>query len=235
MYVFLVLFLPLMFLIFASAKSERFSFYSDTPYKVYLLGVVFAILYCFIEVLCIIALTYRQIRYSVFINWILLYVYDFLIPFAICFLLVFISSRKKITQRMQNLFGFLLGFYSIYLIYTTVLRYEKVSSFLLFCKPLLIFCQLFLVTQLLLVFLENYSSAEKQNRIFSAVAFVLMFLSSLIPSLIQTLSTLGLFKILRIILVLLYEILFILVLVYRVRLGFSPFKMKTTQEGVSCN
>ncbi|MCR4790907.1 MAG: hypothetical protein K5839_07510 [Treponemataceae bacterium] len=194
---------------------------NEKPVKVFLFGIIFSLLYCFIELLSVPSLTYRQIRDSVIIDTLLLYCFDFFIPFVLSLGLVFITSRKSINEKLKMLFPFLLGFYSVYIIYSSTLRYEKISSFLMFCKPLLTFCLIFITSQLIIMFTESIQ--QNKNKLHAAGVFIVLFLATFIPSLIQVLSDLNLLKIVRVILVLLYEIGFFALFIYLLEIQLKKY------------
>ncbi|MCR5699463.1 MAG: hypothetical protein K6G52_07465 [Treponemataceae bacterium] len=215
MYLFMVIFLPAMALLFASVSRGRFVFFPKNSLQIFLLGAVVACFYCFFEVLAIASLTYVQISNIAFFSWIRLLFIDILLPAGILFLLLFISSRKTIEEKCHQFFPFLLGFYSIYLVYSSLLKYEKTDSFLLFTKPLLMFCFIFICSQSLLLLVKTARKPDVTNKKLSVALYSVVLIISLVTEpLIQALYLVGKLSFIRTILVVAFELLFIVFFIH---------------------
>lgn len=175
-------------------------------YRLFFLGVVLACFYAFIEVLSIQSLTYRHIRDSFILNDLLVFVLYYLLPTAVMFLLVFFCSRKSLAQKVSMMFPFMLGFYSIYMVYFSLLRYEKTSAFFMFVNPFLVFFYIFMFFYGFEKVLKSYDGLKNQelSKVKFALSIVLCVVSCVFPSLIQALYVVGVLCELRIILAMLY-------------------------------
>ncbi len=209
----MIVFLPLAtwftISLFGTNKTQELSV-SEQPLKFFFLGLFLACFYAFFEVLFIQSLTYRQTRNSIILNTLLLFCFDYFLPSAILFLLVFFGSKKSYEQRMTNLFSFMAGFYSVYMVYSSLLRYEKTSAFFIFVKPILIFCFIFMFSQGMVAFFNLLKKEKESEKFVSKISLAVLFLviSSIVPPLIQAMYVTGKSLTIRIILTILYVFLF---------------------------
>jgi len=215
MYLFMVVFLPAMALLFASVSRGRFVYFPKNSLQVFLLGAVTACFYCFFEVLAIVSLTYVQISDFAIFSWLRLLFIDIVLPSGILFFLLFISSRKSIEEKSFLFFPLLLGFYSVYLVYSSLLKYEKTDSFLLFTKPLLVFCFIFIFSQSMVLLVKTSRNPDAANKKVSVTIYSIILAISLVTEpLIQALYLVGKLSFIRLILVVTFELLFIVFFIH---------------------
>ena len=150
MNIFLVVFFPLMYFLLKNLKSIDFKFFYDNSLKSFLLAIIVSAIYCFCNL--IFTSNYKQVPDNFLWNLGYFYLFDFFIPFALGFLIVSIASRKSFYHKILTLLPFFLGFYSIFIPYNCLLKYEVTDMFLLFVKPTVFFSMIFSIWVLIYLF-----------------------------------------------------------------------------------
>ena len=201
MNIFLVVFFPIMFFLLKSLKSAQIKFFYDGVFKSFLLAILVSFLYCFIDL--IFTSNYKQIPDNFIYNLIYFYLFDFFIPFAICFLLVGIASRKSFYHKVLTILPFLLGFFSVFIPYNCLLKYETTDMFLLFAKPTTYFAMIFSLW--VLIYLFSQSVKNKSSVLIKILLVFLMIVVSVIPASLETLNFLKILAFVKIpLMILLY-------------------------------
>lgn len=187
MYLFLCLFLPLTFFIFYATQEYDLKCFLSHNFRFFLAGVCVAFLYCFIELIS--TYSYVQCRNSIFFGMFRLYLFDFVIPFVLTIVLLFISSKKSYKERFEKIFDYMMGFYSVYSVFSSLLRYEKVFAFLLFEKPILFFCQILIVSRIIFVFINYIQTRASFIKLLPLILLFIIF--SIVPSFLQAWKAVG--------------------------------------------
>lgn len=199
MSVFLIVFFPLMYFFLKSLKSTKIKFFYDNSLKSFLLGIFISFLYCFIDLLF--TSSYKQIPDNFINNLIYFYLFDFFIPFALCFLLVVIASRKSFYHKVLTLLPYFLGFFTIFIPYDCLLKYETTDMFLLFVKPTVFFAMIFSLW--ILIYLFSQSVKNRSSVGIKILLIFLMILISVVPAVLEILNFLKILFILKLALMIL--------------------------------
>ena len=211
MSIFLVVFFPLMYFLLKGLKSIDFKFFYDNSIKSFLLAIFFSVLYCFVDL--IFTTSYKQIPDNFILNLVFFYLFDFLIPFALGFLLIIIASRKTMYHKVLTILPFFLGFYSIFIPYNCLLKYEVTDMFLFFVKPTIYFAMIFSVWVLIYFFAKAVKSHASVG--YKILYIFLAILISLVPASLETLNFLKILAIVKIpLMVLTYFVAIFLFLVF---------------------
>ncbi len=173
-----------MYFLLNSLKSTNIKFFYDNSLKSFLLAILVSFVYSFIDL--IVTSNYKQIPDSFFYNLIYFYLFDFFIPFALGFLLVSIASRKSFYHKVLTLLPYFLGFYSVFMPYSCLLKYETTDMFLLFVKPTTFFAMIFSVW--VLIYLFSLSVKNKSAVRIKILLIFLMILLSVIPASLEILN-----------------------------------------------
>ncbi len=194
MNIFLVVFFPIMFFLLKSLKSAQIKFFYDNSLKSFLLAILVSFLYCFIDL--IFTSSYKQVPDNFLWNLGYFYLFDFFIPFALGFLLVSIASRKSFYHKVLTLLPFFLGFYSIFMPYNCLLKYEVTDMFLLFVKPTIFFSMIFSIWVLIFLFAKAVKTHSPVG--YKILYIFLMLLISVVPASLETLNFLKILAIVKI-------------------------------------
>ena len=134
-------------------------------------------------------------------NLIYFYLFDFFIPFALCFLLVVIASRKSFYHKVLTLLPYFLGFFTIFIPYDCLLKYETTDMFLLFVKPTVFFAMIFSLW--ILIYLFSQSVKNRSSVGIKILLIFLMILISVVPAVLEILNFLKILFILKLALMIL--------------------------------
>ena len=201
MNIFLVVFFPLMYFLLKNLKSIDFKFFYDNSLKSFLLAIIVSAIYCFCNL--IFTSNYKQVPDNFLWNLGYFYLFDFFIPFALGFLIVSIASRKSFYHKILTLLPFFLGFYSIFIPYNCLLKYEVTDMFLLFVKPTVFFSMIFSIWVLIYLFAKAVKTHSPVG--YKILYIFLMLLISVVPASLETLNFLKILTIVKIpLMILLY-------------------------------
>ena len=182
-------------------KSIDFKFFYDNSLKSFLLAIIVSAIYCFCDL--IFTSNYKQVPDNFLWNLGYFYLFDFFIPFALGFLIVSIASRKSFYHKILTLLPFFLGFYSIFIPYNCLLKYEVTDMFLLFVKPTVFFSMIFSVWVLIYLFAKAVKTHSPVG--YKILYIFLMLLISVVPASLETLNFLKILAIVKIpLMILLY-------------------------------
>lgn len=190
-----------MYFLLKSLKSIDFKFFYDNSLKSFLLAIIVSAIYCFCNL--IFTSNYKQVPDNFLWNLGYFYLFDFFIPFALGFLIVSIASRKSFYHKILTLLPFFLGFYSIFIPYNCLLKYEVTDMFLLFVKPTVFFSMIFSIWVLIYLFAK---AVKTHSPVGCKILYIfLMLLISVVPASLETLNFLKILTIVKIpLMILLY-------------------------------
>ena len=201
MSVFLVVFFPLMYFLLKGLKSVDFKLFYDNSLKSFLLAIFVSVIYCFGDL--IFTSTYKQVPDNFLWDLGYFYLFDFFIPFVLGFLLIIVASRKSMYHKALTILPFFLGFYSIFIPYNCLLKYETTDMFLLFAKPTTYFAMIFSLW--VLIYLFSQSVKSKSSVAIKILLVFLMIVVSVIPASLETLNFLKILAFVKIpLMILLY-------------------------------
>ncbi len=194
MFIFLVLFLPLVFVWFSLHAKDKVFFASG------LWGI-------FAAVLDIIFLIFFTNQHHVFLadffsNFVYFSVNEYFLPVFVWSLFYFLILKESNSFKLSSLFIFQIGFFAVFLPYF-VLSSETItfSFFELFLKPVLVLSMI-----LIFKFLVDFSIKffESQKKFLSILLGFLAFVNYFIPSVLESLWILKSQIVLLMILIILY-------------------------------
>ena len=190
-----------MYFLLKSFKSIDLKFFYDNSLKSFLLAIIVSAIYCFCNL--IFTSNYKQVPDNFLWNLGYFYLFDFFIPFALGFLIVSIASRKSFYHKILTLLPFFLGFYSIFIPYNCLLKYEVTDMFLLFVKPTVFFSMIFSIWVLIYLFAK---AVKTHSPVGCKILYIfLMLLISVVPASLETLNFLKILTIVKIpLMILLY-------------------------------
>ena len=190
-----------MYFLLKNLKSIDFKFFYDNSLKSFLLAIIVSAIYCFCNL--IFTSNYKQVPDNFLWNLGYFYLFDFFIPFALGFLIVSIASRKSFYHKILTLLPFFLGFYSIFIPYNCLLKYEVTDMFLLFVKPTVFFSMIFSIWVLIYLFAKAVKTHSPVG--YKILYIFLMLLISVVPASLETLNFLKILTIVKIpLMILLY-------------------------------
>ncbi len=200
-----------MYFLLKGLKSTNIKFFYDGSIKSFLLAVFVSFLYCFIDL--IFTSSYKQVPNDFLWNLGYFYLFDFFIPFALGFLLIIIASRKSMYHKVLTILPYFLGFYSVFMPYDCLLKYEVTDMFLLFGKTTMFFAMIFsiwVLTYLFSLAVKSHSSVG-----YKFLLIFLMLLISVVPASVETLNFLKiLFPVKLILMILTYFVAILLFFVF---------------------
>lgn len=183
-----------MYFLLKGLKSIDFKFFYDNSIKSFLLAIFVSVLYCFVDL--VFTSSYKQVPDNFLWNLGYFYLFDFLIPFALGFLLIIIASRKTMYHKILTILPFFLGFYSIFIPYNCLLKYEVTDMFLLFVKPTVFFSMIFSIWVLIYLFAKAVKTHSLVG--YKILYIFLMLLISVVPASLETLNFLKILAIVKI-------------------------------------
>ena len=190
-----------MYFLLKNLKSIDFKFFYDNSLKSFLLAIIVSAIYCFCNL--IFTSNYKQVPDNFLWNLGYFYLFDFFIPFALGFLLIIIASRKTMYHKILTILPFFLGFYSIFIPYNCLLKYEVTDMFLLFVKPTVFFSMIFSIWVLIYLFAKAVKTHSPVG--YKILYIFLMLLISVVPASLETLNFLKILTIVKIpLMILLY-------------------------------
>ena len=211
-----------MYFLLKSLKSVDFKFFYANSLKSFLLAIMVSVLYCFGDL--VFTSTYKNVSDSFFWNLGYFYLFDFFIPFALGFLLIILASRKNMYHKVLTILPYFLGFYSIFIPYNCLLKYEVTDMFLLFVKPTIFFAMIFSVWVLIYLFSKAVKSYSPVG--YKILYIFLAVLISLIPASLEALNFLKILAIVKIPLMILSYLVAIFL--------FLVFVSKSKSEEIVC-
>lgn len=211
MYIFLVSFLPLVFILFSLNAKDKNYFASG------LWGLFAGILHTFFAV--IFTRNHFVFKFSLFENTFYFLLNEYFLPCIVWVILYILITKDDFSFRLKSVFIFEIGFYSIYLPYFVIFSGNISFSFYeLFFKPVIVLSMI-LITKILLDLSVKLIEDKKIKR--SSVIVFPLILNSLIPSFLEAMWIEKTYPVLLMIFMLVYSVFGILMSVYNNRKVFS--------------
>lgn len=148
-------------------------------------GLLLGTLYCAFD--WIFLLPVRFAVYNFGSEFISLCISELIIPIVLCFVPLFLLFNEPFLYKLKTFTYVLFGFYTIQLPYLITIRYETLSPFLLFLRPLL---QLGLCISIYCLFASFAKSCKKKSPN-SILNIPIIFIMFILPTIIETAWFLG--------------------------------------------
>lgn len=191
MWIFSILFLPILFCLFNS------SFYTSRIYRIkkayvipVLLCIVIAILYCAIDMLLI--FSYRNAPASFLGNFLYLFIIETAIPMLAITLFYLLFVKQKIIESLCSISNLFFAFFSIYLPYRILTRNVQFSSFLLFYKPVLYGVMFVIIQNCLLLIVGQRKRLVIKHKVLRVLLYSFFTIIALcVPTVTETFYYIG--------------------------------------------
>ncbi len=174
--------------LFFTTGFTRDTLYPNKHAACYLafLGLILGALYCTVDWIFFLPVHFSEYNYVK--EFLSLLIPETFIPFLLCFVTLFIFFRESSAYKLRTFAYILFGFYAVQLPYFIIQRYDVLSPFLLFLRPVL---QLGVCFSAYSLFSLVKQSSSGKNITMSVIAFSLFLIMYCVPSFIETTWFLG--------------------------------------------
>lgn len=183
MSVFLFVLFPLFFLCVICSSLRYFEQVSkQSVMALVACGAIASAIFCAVEELFVLPLHYHV--YNLFREYIDIFAVEYLLPLFLCLVLYLLFTRDSVAFKMRSFVWILFGFYAVFMPYKIFTRYEILSPFVLFVKPVIVLCYTIALLRTFCVLAHGIM----QKSAFAIVTSILFTLVALVlPALIEVL------------------------------------------------
>lgn len=207
MWLFLILFLPLVFLYLFLTDFQCLKL-NKVQFLVFGISALFGIIYVITHALLVVPVFVPKLDF--WYNFFVIFLYNFLIPLLYCALIFFMILKNLGDFSVDNCFSFLMGFYSIYLPYIIFSTKNTVCAFQLFCLPFLYIIMLLSLR----VILKFILIVNKSSIFLSILLIISTLLLIAVPFMIESMWYCAINILWIIFSVILYFSIFVLLLIF---------------------
>lgn len=150
------------------------------------LGLILGALFCTVDWIFFLPVHFAVYNYVT--EFLSLLIPETLIPFLLCFITLFIFFKESSIYKLRTFAYMLFGFYAVQLPYFLIQRYDVLSPFLLFLRPVL---QLGVCFSAYALFSLVKKPSSGKNITLAVIAFPLFLIMYCTPTLIETTWFLG--------------------------------------------